>query len=199
MWKYIINLLRTKQEQPCDSDTERIDKYIELIELTKSKSQDDFEKYLYLLGSGGLVISLFIIEKVMNYNTIEYSIFLILISAFCFSSTLLFNLLSHRKSITVSEKLIKLINKDSNCLYGKKFKKIQKKGNKVINRLNKYSIYTLISGIIFILAFFTINYSIMSNDRPQMPPKPSPPSPQNIPNEEKGRTLPPPPRINPKK
>ncbi|CDN74013.1 hypothetical protein E27107_190009 [Elizabethkingia anophelis] len=38
----------------------------------------------------------------------------------------------------------------------------------------------------------------MSNDKPQLPPKPIEPKPLPIPNEEKGRTLPSP-RITPKK
>ncbi|MCL1658615.1 hypothetical protein M2T79_18575 [Elizabethkingia miricola] len=199
MWKYIVNLLSPKQEQPCDNDSERIDKYIELIELTKSKSQDDFEKYLYLLGSGGLVISLLIIEKILSLSIVKISFYLLLASSISFVITLLSNLLSHQQSIKVSEKLIESINNDRNCLNEKEFIEIQNNGNKKIKLLNNFSIYSLITGILLILVFFTINYSIMSNDRPQLPPKPSQPTPQSTPNEEKGRTLPPPPRINPKK
>ncbi|HAY3504285.1 TPA: hypothetical protein JRX02_002912 [Elizabethkingia anophelis] len=197
MWKFAIKWLKNELEKSDDNSNE-IDKYRELIEVIKSKSQDDFEKYLYLLGSGGLVISLFIIEKVINLNVKEYSVFLLLISAFCFSATLLTNLLSHRKSISVSEELLDGLNLKGMALDDPCFLNIQVKGNKIINRLNNISIYSLIFGILFILAFFTINYSIMSKDK-QLPTKPTTqPSPQSIPNEEKGRILPSP-KITPKK
>ena len=71
------------------------------------------------------------------------------------------------------------------------FKNIQNR-NKIINRLNRTSIWSLIIGVIFILTFVTINLFNMSNEptpKPTGQPKPA--------TEEKGRTIPSPPQNRP--
>ncbi|CDN74014.1 hypothetical protein [Elizabethkingia anophelis] len=158
MWKYIIKWLKKELDQTDqDQQLKEVESYMGLIETSKSKSQDDFEKYLYLLGSGGLIISLLVIEKSIGMKIIKCTIFLLLFSSFCFAATLLSNLLSHRKSIKVSDELLDLLNEDREFIFNPEFNEIHKKGNNNIDRLNKISITSLIIGIFSILIFFTIN------------------------------------------
>lgn len=156
----------------------------------KSKSQDDFEKYINLLASGGIAISLAFIEKIV---TIDKAVckYLIVFGMFLMVVTLLSNLYSHYKSMLDSDATIKDIDEEK---YDKIFKNIEKR-NKKINRLNRISIWSLIIGITLIISFATINIYNMNNSNQNGKPTPSPqPKPLT---EEKGRTIPPPPKNNP--
>ena len=156
----------------------------------KSKSQDDFEKYINLLASGGLLLSLTFMEKIVP---VDKSIckFLIVSGMFLMVVTLLSNLYSHYKSMLDSDATIKDIDKEN---YDDIFKNIEKR-NKVINRLNRISIWSLIIGIILIISFATINIYNMSDSNQNTKPTPSQqPKPLT---EEKGRTTPPPPQNKP--
>ena len=161
----------------------------------KSKSQDDFEKYINLLASGGLVLSLTFFEKIVPLNKANFRPFVI-IGMFLMVVTLLSNLYSHYKSILDSDATIKEIDEEK---YKEIFKNIDKR-NKTINRLNRISIWALIIGATCLITFVTINIYTMDNSnqgnkpRPQQPPKP-------LTEEKRGRITPPPPRPsnNPKK
>ncbi len=161
----------------------------------KSKSQDDFEKYINLLASGGLVLSLTFFEKIVPLDKAISKPFVIL-GMFLMVITLLSNLYSHYKSLIDSDATIKEIDDEK---YKEIFKNIDAR-NKTINRLNRLSIWSLIIGIISLITFVTINIYNMDNSnqgnkpRPQQPPKP-------LTEEKRGRTTPPPPRPsnNPKK
>ena len=155
---------------------------------TKSKSQDDFEKYINLLASGGLAITIAFFDKIVNVRTAEF-IWLIIIGWILLVLTLLLNLISHNLSINYSQKTIDEINdKNYDCIFDN-----VKKRNKKINIFNKFSLGFLISGIISIIIFVTLNLTTMNNDQ-KPTPKPQTPKPLT---EEKGRVINTPPQSKP--
>lgn len=146
----------------------------------KSKSQDDFEKYINLIASGGIVLSLTFLEKIVSLEKAVCKS-LIVIGMYLMVFTLLSNLYSHYKSILDSDATIRDIDKKK---FKKIFKKIEKR-NRVINVLNRISIWALILGIFSLVTFVTINIYHMSDKQKTTPPlKPA--------TEEKGRTITPP-------
>ncbi|SHM40839.1 hypothetical protein [Flavobacterium xanthum] len=155
----------------------------------KSKSQDDFEKYINLMASGGIVLSLTFMEKIVTIDKAICKI-LILMGMFLMVVTLLSNLYSHYKSMLDSDEIIKDIDDEK---YDVIFKNIEER-NKVINRLNRISIWSLIIGITVIISFATINIYNMNYSNNNGKPNPSQPKPLT---EEKGRTIPTPPKNNP--
>lgn len=161
--------------------------YRNAVSDNKSKSQDDFEKYINLLASGGIVLSLTFLEKIITVDKTIFKAFYI-IGLILLVVTLLSNLYSHYKSIIDSDLTIQEIDEKK---YDVVFKNIKKR-NTIINRLNRTSIWSLIIGVIFILTFVTINLFNMSNKptpKPTGQPKPA--------TEEKGRTIPSPPQNRP--
>ncbi|NGY36856.1 hypothetical protein FQU23_004945 [Flavobacterium sp. XN-5] len=161
--------------------------YRNAVSENKSKSQDDFEKYINLLASGGIVLSLTFLEKIITVDNTTFKSFYVL-GLILLVATLLSNLYSHYKSIQDSDLTIQEIDEEK---YDDIFKNIKKR-NRIINRLNKTSIWSLIIGVIFILTFVTINLFNMSDKqtpRPSTQPRPS--------TEEKGRTIPTPPQNRP--
>jgi hypothetical protein len=155
----------------------------------KSKSQDDFEKYINLLASGGIILSLTFMEKIVTIDKAIYKI-LIILGMFLMVVTLLSNLYSHYKSMLDSDAIIKDIDNEN---YDVIFKNIEKR-NIVINLLNRISIWSLIIGITLIILFATINIYTMSDSNQNGKPNPSQPKPLT---EEKGRTIPTPPKNTP--
>lgn len=159
---------------------------------TKSKSQDDFEKYINIIASGGLAITIAFFDKIVDINVAEY-ITLIIIGWVLLVFTLLSNLISHHLSINYSEKTISEINNEE---YDAVFKNVASR-NKNVKILNLFSIGSLIAGITIIIVFVTLNVFDMSNNKPkpQQSPKPA--------TEEKGRVINNPPQnkpsTNPKK
>lgn len=118
----------------------------------KSKSQDDFEKYINILASGALILSLTFFEKIVPLEKAIYKPFVIT-GMLLMVLTLLSNLYSHYKSITDSDSTIKEIDEEKHEMI---FTNIEKR-NKVINGLNKVSIWSLIIGILSLITFVTIN------------------------------------------
>lgn len=170
--------------------------YRNAVNENKSKSQDDFEKYINLLASGGLVLSLTFFEKIVPLDKAIYKPFVV-IGMFLMVVTLLSNLYSHHKSILDSDATIKEIDEEK---FKEIFKNIDER-NKAINTLNSVSIWALIIGMLSLITFVTINIYSMDNTNkgnkpsPQQPPKP-------LTEEKRGRTTPPPPQRpsdNPKK
>jgi len=145
----------------------------------KTKSQDDFEKYINLMASGGLVLSLTFLEKIVSLDKAIWKP-LVVGGMYLMVVTLLSNLYSHYKSMLDSDATIKDID-DKN--YKKIFKNIEKRNQK-INLLNKVSIWSLIIGILCLITFVTINIYNMSDKQTTPRPKPA--------TEEKGRTITPP-------
>jgi hypothetical protein len=154
---------------------------------TKSKSQDDFEKYINFLASGGLAITLAFFDKIVDPKNASFKT-LIIIGWVLLVFTLLSNLISHYLSINYSQKTIDEINDKK---YDDVFVNVGKR-NKIIKLLNIFSIGTLILGIISIIVFVTLNMTSMSNNNPT--PKPQTPKPLT---EEKGRPINNPPHSKP--
>ncbi|WP_226064045.1 hypothetical protein [Kaistella polysaccharea] len=172
---------------------EIIMQYKASIESGKIKSQDDFEKSIYLLASGGLVISLLALDKILDkIEIIEFKFFFIF-GLFCFVITLLSNLISHNKSIKESEKLINKINENPECIFEDEFTKTLNNGNAKIEFLNKTSIAATVLGASSVLIFLTINFINMSDKNPH--PKPTQTKKESPTIIEKGRTIVSPPKV----
>jgi hypothetical protein len=158
-------------EQQDENKDERIRQewivYRNSVSENKSKSQDDFEKYINLLASGGLVLPLTFFEKIVPLNKAIFKPFVI-IGMFLMVVTLLSNLYSHYKSIIDSDITIQEIDDEK---YKEIFKNIEKR-NKLINRLNRVSIWSLIIGIVSLITFVTINIYNMSDSNQKNRPTP---------------------------
>lgn len=157
---------------------------------TKSKSEDDFEKYINLLASGGLAITIAFFDKIVDINKAE-NIALIIIGWILLVLTLLSNLISHYKSISYSQKTIDEIEEKK---YDDVFSNLKNR-NKTIKFLNGFSIVSVIIGITSIIVFVTLNLIIMDNNQ-KPTPKPQTPKPLT---EEKGRVINNPPQSKPSK
>lgn len=118
----------------------------------KNKSQDDFEKYINILASGGIILSLTFLEKIVTVDIATYKFFYIL-GILLLVVTLLCNLYSHFQSIKDSDLIIQEIDEKK---YDDIFKNIEKR-NKLINQLNTVSILSLIIGTLLVLVFVSIN------------------------------------------
>lgn len=154
--------------------------YRNAVSENKSKSQDDFEKYINLLASGGIVLSLTFLEKIITVDkTIFKGFYIVGLSLLVI--TLLSNLYSHYKSINDSDLIIEEIDQE---LYDEIFTNIGKR-NKIINRLNKASIWSLIIGTLLILTFVSINLFNMNENQ-----TPTPKDITNLPSPDTGRTNP---------
>lgn len=181
-----------KKEENSQDETIRQEwiEYRNSVTENKSKSQDDFEKYINLLASGGLVLSLTFFEKIVPLKEAICKPFVI-VGMFLMIITLLSNLYSHYKSMIDSDLTLKEIDEEN---YTKIFKNITKR-NKTINRLNRISIWSVIIGIASLITFVSLNIYTMNNSNqgnkpnPQQQPKPL--------TEEKGRTTPTPPQSKP--
>ena len=90
---------RIKQEQ---LESERLlqnwEDYKNSVNDTKNKSQDDFEKYINLIASGALALTITFIDKIVPISDAVF-IWIIATGWGLLSLTLLLNLFSHHKSI----------------------------------------------------------------------------------------------------
>lgn len=155
---------------------------------TKSKSQDDFEKYINIIASGGLALTIAFFDKIVDVKFV-IGVCLIVFGWVLLIATLLSNLISHYLSISYAQKTIDEINEKK---YDIVFINVAKR-NKWIKILNRLSIGTLIIGIVSIIIFVTINLNLMNNNQ-KPTPKPQYPKPLT---EEKGRTINNPPQNKP--
>ena len=130
----------------------------------KTKSQDDFEKYINIMAAGGLVLSLTFLEKIVSLDKAICKSFVV-IGMYLMVATLLSNLYSHYKSMLDSDATIKDIDENN---YTEILKNIQKR-NDQINVLNKISIWSLIFGILCLITFATINIYNMSDKQKNNP------------------------------
>ena len=167
--------------------------YRNAVTENKNKSQDDFEKYINLLASGGIILSLTFLEKIATIVKIEF-IWFYIIGLILLVATLLSNLYSHYRSIQDADLIIKEID-------DKKYEDIFKNSdarNQKITLLNKTSIWSLIIGAFLILTFVSINLYIMNNNQKPTTPRENPTQHPKPLTEETGRTNPSPsPQIKP--
>lgn len=119
----------------------------------KSKSDDDFEKYITFITSGALGLTLTFME---NISPLESAIhkWMIVVGWVLLAITLLLNLFSHFLSSRYTSKSIDEIDDEIN--YDELRENLDKR-NKIIECLNISSILALFIGIIFILLFVIIN------------------------------------------
>jgi len=127
----------------------------EILE-NKSKSDDDFEKYITFISSGALGLTLVFIEKIVPLKN-AIVIWLLALGWFTLAFTLILNLYSHYLSSKYSAQSIDDIYNE--IKYDKLEKNINKR-NKRIEHLNRLSIVLLLIGILCILTFSTINIYI---------------------------------------
>lgn len=119
----------------------------------KSKSEDDFEKYITFIASGGLGLTLTFIDKIVS---VKESIckWTLIVGWFCLAMTLFVNLLSHYLASKHNSKTIQEI--DDDLPYEDLVTNIDKR-NGLVSKLNLLTIFSLGIGIVFILIFVTIN------------------------------------------
>jgi hypothetical protein len=164
----------------------------------KLKSEDDYEKYLTLISSGALALSITFIEKIVNLNNATCKVLLIA-GWVLLTITLLGSLLSHFFSRKYSEKTINDID-DTNIEFEVLLTNLEKR-NSILEYFNVVNIGTLFSGIILIIIFISTNILIMNNN--QQKPRPSDQPKPRTQEVDKGRTIPKPttskPNSSPKK
>jgi short subunit fatty acids transporter len=129
------------------------EEYRKSLLLEKSKSDDDFEKYITLISSGGLGITIAYMNQIVPLKE-AIVVWVLLLGWVLLTVTLFLNLYSHYKASKDKEDTIKDIDEDEDydCL----LKNIDKR-NKVINRLNFSSIICLGLGLLSIILFTIIN------------------------------------------
>lgn len=150
----------------------------------REKSQDDFEKYLNVFGSGGLLVGLTLLSKLIETEiTYEYQWMLIL-GSILFVVCLLSNLLSHHMAVHYNDKNINDI--DTQCL--ELWANFESR-NKKIGYVNITSLLSIISGTILVTLFLILNINTMAKKEqiPQSKPKTTQGDPKPL-NEQKGRT-----------
>lgn len=131
----------------------------ELIVRIKEKSEDDFEKNLVLITSGTLVLSMTFIDKIVPIRDAKGVIALVIAWSFL-AFSLLVNLISHQLSSKYSRKYVD--DMDS----GKDYSAINREmsmDNKRLARMNNLSVGFMISGIISLVVYCSINVFRMSN------------------------------------
>lgn len=164
--------------------------YRNAVYTTKSKSEDDFEKYINLMATGGIILGFTFMEKIFSLTKVHH-IWAIISGLILLVITLLTNLYSHYQSMNNADKIITEIDNED---YENIFNNSNRRNCK-IKLLNNISIWSLIIGCLFIMFFITNNLVNMNqNNNPQ--PKDLP----NLPKPDTGRINPtPPPTIKPKK
>lgn len=135
-----------------DNSADNWDNYRLSILESRSKSQDDFEKYLNIYSSGGLLISLTLLGRLMEEKpTLELQ-FILPIASFTFVVSILSNVFSHYKAISNDDKTIEDIDIQNPQILEEIFKR-----NIAINWLNKISLTAISIGTILLILFLTIN------------------------------------------
>lgn len=129
------------------------DEYRLSLLLEKSKSDDHFEKYITLISSGALGLTITFIDKI---SPLENAVFIWIISIgwFFLTATLFVNLLSHYISSKNNAKAVQDIDDDKG--YDEIVNGINSR-NKKMSGLNLASIYTLALGLLCILIYTSIN------------------------------------------
>jgi|SRR5690606_19608210 len=142
-------------ENPEEENNEWKVEYRKSIYEQKSKSDDDFEKYITFISSGALGLTITFFDKI---SPLEKSIALWIIATgwVALAITLFINLLSHYLSSRYNEKTVQDI--DNGIPYEKLTCNIDRRNDKISN-LNLASIILLGLGILLILTFTILNLS----------------------------------------
>ncbi|QMU28112.1 hypothetical protein [Adhaeribacter radiodurans] len=184
------------------------EKYLKELGDGYVKSTEAFDKTLILISSGGLVLSMTLIEKIIGSEPILN--ILLVLSWICLALTLTISLTGHfystvahgsafnryiRIVILNTEETINedLLNKEWSA-----FIRASNKNNKILSTNNYLAFCVLIIGIIFLIIYASINilnHKPMLKENTKISPNISP-NPRPKPNE-KGLPLPIPPRNPP--
>jgi len=119
----------------------------------KSKSDDDFEKYITLISSGGLGVTIAYINDIIPIKESVGS-WVLFLGWIMLCTTLFLNLLSHYKSSINNEKTIDEIDE---LEYEELTNNIDSR-NKTIRCLNLLSIITVGMGLLLVIIFTIINF-----------------------------------------
>ena len=119
----------------------------------KSKSDDDFEKYITFIASGALGLTITFIDKISPLKE-SIVVWVIALGWVLLAFTLFINLLSHFLSSKYNEQTIQDI--DDEIEYDNLIDRIDNR-NSIISRLNLSSIILLGLGIISILIYTIVN------------------------------------------
>lgn len=137
----------------------------ELVKINE-KSQDSFETQLSYIAAGSIGISVVFISDIIPTPQAKYVAFL-LIGWLLLTACLFINLYSHIVSFKNHRKTI--IDIDTNNYDPQ----TANRRNKIINRWNVGSHWTLITGILSILLFITINMLLMAKEVKVVPQNPA--------------------------
>ncbi|MBF6609899.1 MAG: hypothetical protein ITF99_01980 [Chryseobacterium sp.] len=161
----------------------------------KEKSEDDFEKYLNIFGSGGFLVGLTILGMLIEKSIVFRYQGMLVIGTFLFLTCLLANLFSHYLAIRSNNKTIFDIDSQNKQLWLN-----FKQRNRNITYFNFISLIAIILGTLLITMFLTLNLNTMAekNQKPQSPPKTTQEDPQRS-HDQKGRLAPQPAVIKPPK
>ena len=166
-----------------DGEDEYWENFREDLKKSRERSQDDFEKYLNIFGSGGLLVGLTLLSKLVESDIIYDFQWVLILGTILFVICLLSNLLSHYLAAHYNDCNIRDV--DSKC--SDIWDNFGKRNKKLIN-INRFSIGSIILGTILITLFLILNINTMPDKNKISPEKPkttqSNPKPLN---EEKGR------------
>lgn len=168
-----------------DDSAEYWSGFREEIVKIREKSQDDFEKYLNVFGSGGLLVGLTLLSKLAE-SSVEYKFqYILIFGCLMFVLCLLSNLISHYIAIFNCDKNMDDIASQSSELW----KNFEKRNN-ILKYINWASLGAIVIGTSFITLFLILNINTMSekNEKPHEKPQTTKTNPERI-NEEKGRTI----------
>ncbi|NRB60403.1 MAG: hypothetical protein HRU50_10765 [Winogradskyella sp.] len=136
-----------------EEDKKGWDEYRLSLLVEKSKSDDHFEKYITIIASGALGLTITFIDKISPLEN-AICIWIISIGWFLMTTTLFINLLSHYIASKNNSKAVQDIDDEKD--YDEIVSGINKR-NKKMDRLNIASIYTLAIGLCCILIYTSIN------------------------------------------
>lgn len=161
----------------------------ELLSLL-DKSNDAFEKQINYISAGAIGVSMIMVENIIQDVSKSSCKPLLITSWSLFILTLLGNLLSHIYTFSIHSKTIAEIDAEQYNY------KIAKRRNDSIKKWNLTSASLLVSGVVFLILYISINLYTMSKDKetkpaPQpgetrgmpasQPPKPNTGSPSSSP------------------
>ena len=135
----------------------------ELLQKIKDSSEDDFEKNLIYITSGTLVLSMTFIEKIAPLENAKGVLALVIGWVFL-TVSLLINLISHRISAQNSR------NRTAELDRGDDWVEINKRidnDNYKLDRINDWTVGSMILGIFALVVYCSINAFQMSNLQPE--------------------------------
>ena len=126
--------------------------YEKILEEIISKGQDDFEKQLSFISAGALGLSLTFMDKIVkdlphsSYKGLLISGWILL------AFTLVLNLISHLVSSMLHNKTLSEVRNNDNSHYSKSICR-----SVIISSINWISIFSLATGLVFIIIFSSLN------------------------------------------